>query len=182
MVDVSQWWDRMEVLKSQRDTDVLTNLYNRRAFCELMMDMFEKESQLGYAAVVAVDADRLKQINDIYGHHCGDTYLERIARILRSVDMQHSICARVGGDEFAMLLYGYSTAAQLQHAVTALMEKRDTLGMRLCEGTDVVVRFSVGCAYYPDEGRDYQELMHRADERMYQDKRARRNRPENKQL
>lgn len=174
MMDVSQWWGKLEALKSQRDTDVLTNLYNRRAFYEMTMNLFEKEAQLGYAAVVAVDADRLKQINDIYGHRCGDKYLEQIAIILRSVDMQHSICARVGGDEFAMLLYGYSTAAQLQRAVTSLMGKRDVSVMQLCDGTDVVVRFSVGCAFYPDEGRDYLELIHYADERMYQDKRSRR--------
>lgn len=173
MMDVSHWWDQMEVLKSQRDTDVLTNLYNRRAFYEKVEAVFTQDPNLAHTALVMIDADKLKDINDVYGHEQGDRYLQAIARLFLEMEKTHTICARLGGDEFALLLHGYATQAQLQDALTCLEEKRDQIGMQICENLEVKLRYSIGYAMYPQDGQTCEMLMHCADERMYQDKKHR---------
>lgn len=173
VMDVSQLWGKMETLKNQRDTDVLTNLYNRRAFYEISEKLFQQKEKLGCAAIVLIDADHLKYINDVFGHHQGDRYLESIAKILLTIDTEHTICARLGGDEFTILLYGYDTQEQLQKALESIDGLQDTRCMEVDETTRVPIQFSYGYAIYPEDGVDHGELMHHADERMYQNKKMR---------
>lgn len=173
MMDVSQWWDRMELLKSQRDIDVLTNLYNRRAFYELIETLFEQPDNLKHAAVVMIDADKLKYINDVYGHQQGDQYLAGIAALLTRIETNHSICARLGGDEFTMLLYGYDSQEALQTAILSLLEQRDHALVQIGDEVRMQLQFSIGYACYRKDGIDWQQLIHCADERMYADKKQR---------
>ncbi len=181
MMDVSNWWDRMELLRNQRNIDVLTNLYNRRAFYELMDALFEQPETLKHAAVIMIDADRLKHINDVYGHQQGDRYLSGIAAILSQIAPNHSICARLGGDEFTMLLYGYDSEETLTAAIQSIWVHRDHALVQVREDVQVQIQFSIGYAVYRKDGVDCQELIHCADERMYTDKNQRKERGDQRQ-
>ncbi len=172
MMDISQWWGQMETLKTQRDVDELTQLYNRRGFCERVETLLAQE-EAKWGSFVVIDADGLKQVNDNYGHHQGDQYLKEITGILKELDQEHTVCARVGGDEFTLFLHGYQSREEVEEAIGALQRKRDIRMMRIDAGTEVSVRFSLGYTLYPVEGREYQVLIRRADERMYQEKRER---------
>ena len=173
VTDISLWCEEIHQLKEQSNRDVLTDFYNRRGFCEQLDVLFSKLENIGYAAMLILDADGLKKINDIYGHHIGDEYLRAIEKVIRDSIGENSVCARLGGDEFAVFLYGYSSYQQVDQVVNILKSKRGEAFLRDTLTQNETVEFSVGCAFYPMDGIDYQLLMHVADERMYQEKRKR---------
>ena len=150
----------------------MTNLYNRRGFAENMQKLFEHPEQLGHAAVVMIDADGLKQINDNYGHLIGDIYLNEISKILTDTGGKNSVCARLGGDEFILFLYGHKSSAELKAVLSAFETDGGQHILHTESGLEIPVRFSFGCSYYPEDELSYHELMRIADERMYQSKRS----------
>lgn len=171
--DVSLWWDELNLLRVQSNNDVLTGLYNRRGFSERLNELFQKPQQLGYSVMLMIDADGLKKINDLYGHHLGDEYLRSIAdSILISVKGQ-SVCARLGGDEFAVFVYGCMSLKDAENIVEDLKEVRGKEFISEHSYLSERLEFSIGEAYYPMDGNDYHLLMHIADQRMYEDKRGR---------
>jgi diguanylate cyclase (GGDEF)-like protein len=120
-------------------------------------------------AIVYIDLDRFKKINDRYGHAVGDKVLaksaERIRRRLRDKDL----FARYGGDEFVVMVRGQQAVESIDALVTRLGE-RLRMGMNVGEH-HVAVGASIGIAVYPDDGRELDELIAVADSRMYGEKR-----------
>lgn len=173
VTDVSLWWSEIHLLRQQSNRDVLTNLYNRRGFNERLESLFAEPEKIGYGMMIMLDADGLKKINDIYGHHIGDEYLKKIADVIRESLGENSVYARFGGDEFAVFLYQYSSYQEVENAVQRLREKRGVKFLPDQQEIGESVEFSLGCAYYPMDGTDYHLLMHLADENMYQEKRMR---------
>lgn len=174
VVDVSEWWKELHILRDESNRDTMTGLYNRRGMGQRLDQLFSDAKALGRAAVVMLDADGLKRINDMYGHQAGDEYLKAIGEALTSVPEEHSVCVRLGGDEFLLFLYGYQTYQQVDEGLALVRAKRGTAFRcdQLHEEQETV-EFSMGYVYYPAEGEDYHSLMHLADERMYQDKKER---------
>lgn len=84
--------------------DALTGLYNRRGLDARLERLFAEPEKLGHYAVVMIDADGLKGINDTYGHDKGDEYLRKIADTINAFDPGNSLAARQGGDEFVLFL------------------------------------------------------------------------------
>ncbi len=173
VTDVSLWWSEIHLLRQQSNRDVLTNLYNRRGLNERLESLFAEPEKIGYGMMIMLDADGLKKINDIYGHHTGDEYLKKIADIIRETLGENSVYARLGGDEFAVFLYQYSSYQEVENAVQRLREMRGVKFLPDQQEIGERVEFSLGCAYYPMDGTDYYLLMHLADENMYQEKRMR---------
>ncbi len=172
VIDVTAWWKNLNQVKRQSQRDELTGLFNRRGFYEWMNRLVETPDQLDRAALLMIDADGLKEINDIYGHLMGDQYLKRIAEVLQKRSGEKSVCARLGGDEFVAFLYGFSDAESLEDAILQIKaerEKRESF----TESCVNSVQFSVGAAFYPEESADFHILMKIADERMYQEKKSR---------
>src|SRR5919198_464165 len=129
----------------------------------------------GTASVVVLDLDRLKEINDTYGHEAGDRALRAVGSVLRSTVRQTDLCARFAGDEFIVVLWDCSPenearrVAEVQNAVAAHpFEPRP--------GVRVSLSISAGPARFPDDGTTFEELLAAADERMYHDKAGRRSR------
>ncbi|MGI6029739.1 MAG: GGDEF domain-containing protein [Candidatus Heteroscillospira sp.] len=172
MMDVTDWRNRMSTLQYQSGRDAMTNLYNRRGFAENMQKLFEHPEQLQHAAVVMIDADGLKQINDNYGHLIGDIYLNEISKILTDTGGKNSVCARLGGDEFILFLYGHKSSAELKAVLSAFETDGGQHILHTESGLEIPVRFSFGCSFYPEDELSYHELMRIADERMYQSKRS----------
>lgn len=164
--------EKREISK-ERDTDVLTGLYNRRAFYRLLDSLFKEPKRRQNGLIFAIDLDNLKKINDIYGHEEGDKYIQALAQILQQFDYKNKLAARMGGDEFALFLYGLADMSEGDSVCERLLALRDSRQITLENGDSVTVRFSVGWAFCPQETEDYRELMKEADERMYEDKRRR---------
>lgn len=174
VTDVSQMWKEIHLLRVQSSRDSLTELYNRRGFHERLEILFSAPKKIGNAVLIMLDADGLKEINDIYGHLSGDEYLKQISRIINSAASKNVIAARLGGDEFAVFLYGYDSKEEIERKMRELQERRGEYV--LIQGRKTAVEFSMGWAFYPEDSEDYHEMMHKADEEMYEDKRRRKGR------
>jgi diguanylate cyclase (GGDEF)-like protein/putative nucleotidyltransferase with HDIG domain len=165
---------RFEQSQHELHTDPLTGLANRRSLDR------QFETGLAHAmrtnaciSVVVLDLDRLKEINDTYGHEAGDRALRTIGGVLKSTVRQKDLCARFAGDEFVVVLWDCNPehearrVAELQTAVEAHpFEPRP--------GVRVSLSISAGPARFPVDGTTFEELLASADARMYQDKANRR--------
>lgn len=155
----------LDVNRAQSMRDALTGLYNRRGYEVELARWADNAVRYGWPFTLAlVDIDRFKQINDRWGHAVGDEVLERIghevAQQLRSGD----VAARIGGDEFALILSGAAPGA-----VDTLIGRLDE---RLAEADlPCSVGLSWGRAACPSQTTDPAELYRLADERLYEDKR-----------
>lgn len=81
-----------------------------------MEELFAHQERIGCGALLMLDADGLKKINDIYGHRTGDAYLKRISQVIGSISEEHTVCAGLVGDEFAVFLYGYQSCEEINQA------------------------------------------------------------------
>lgn len=172
ITDVSTWWEEIYSLKEKSSQDILTGLFNRRGFNDMLGEIFSAPEKINYGVMIMVDADGLKKINDIYGHHAGDKYLCRISEIIKNSLGENSVCARLGGDEFAAFVYSCNSLEEIHDLISVLKSKRGEIFINT--KTEIkTVEFSIGYAVYPMDGTNYHLLMNFADENMYQEKRNR---------
>ena len=151
--------------------DALTGLPNRTLLYDRMHDCSCRARRTGDRfALLVVDLNRFKEINDTLGHHIGDLVLQQIARRLTTLLRSSDMIARLGGDEFAILL----SPVLDRFAVTNLSErlKRALEEPLLCKELTLDVTASVGAAIFPDDGTDMTELIQKADVAMYVAKNA----------
>jgi diguanylate cyclase (GGDEF)-like protein len=151
--------------------DALTGLLNRRAFSEQFRNALDDSAQSGEPlAVVVIDLDGFKEVNDRLGHHRGDELLVEVGRRLRSIVGQDAIVARMGGDEFALVLTEHG---DLQGAedVAGRIRKACNDPIELGDQWLSVVA-SIGLALSPEQGRDVDQLLQQADLAMYVAKRS----------
>ena len=152
--------------RRQAATDELTDLPNRREFGHQLRSHLERCQASGESfAVLILDLDRFKEVNDALGHHAGDVVLAQIGPRLRSVLRGDDILARLGGDEFAVLLPGVHAAEGIGLRIARALEERFTV-----DGIEVQVTASVGIAVFPEHGEDADTLVRHADVAMYQAK------------
>lgn len=171
IMDVTTEFQEKQIIAHERDVDLLTNLLSRRAFYREMETLFAKPEVLGNAVFIMIDSDNLKFVNDTYGHSNGDLYLQAIAGILENFPAT-KLAARLSGDEFILLLYGYESRQQLEELISLLYVHRESTYVTFLDDK-ISVKFSAGCAFYPEDGSDYSSLMRLADQKMYIDKRTR---------
>jgi cyclic di-GMP phosphodiesterase len=163
---------RRKLAQSQAEArrDPLTHMRNRRAFDEHLEALVEQAtSREAPVALVLVDLDEFKEINDTRGHAVGDRVLVAVASVLESQARTGEEVFRIGGDEFAVVVRGNAEAAaraaeRFRHAVESF------------EGPDTLPAISAGVASFPDHGPDKEALLKHADEALYAAKRAGRNR------
>jgi diguanylate cyclase (GGDEF)-like protein len=149
--------------------DSLTGLLNRRRFEEEFEGQLAEQQRLGRGgALLWLDLDHFKDINDTLGHRVGDELLKLVAQALRKATRRYSVTARLGGDEFAMLI----PAAQEAEALGAANRLAKVLAAQelAVAGHTVRVGVSVGVALYPDHGTSVRELLAAADAAMYHSK------------
>lgn len=151
--------------------DPLTDLYNRHVFFERLEHQCALYRRAGTAcAVLVIDLDQFKQINDRLGHEMGDVLLVQAAHRMRDTIREIDTIARLGGDEFACIMPGVRTlrqAAALGGKISACMDAPFALGSEM-----VRVGASVGISVCPQHGCDPHTLINRADNAMYRAKRS----------
>ena len=150
--------------------DALTGLPNRKWFRERAEEAVERGQRGQRGAIVLVDLDRFKDVNDTLGHHAGDELLRVVAqRLLASLRTDDTV-ARLGGDEFGLILPGIPDAS---HALELLARVREELAAQIMLDTvPVSVEASFGIALYPAHGTTVERLLQHADAAMYQGKRG----------
>lgn len=149
--------------------DDLTQLPNRRLMeMELSERLAEADRMKRPLAVVFVDLDNFKLINDTLGHHHGDELLKAVAEALKTEVRTYDLLSRFGGDEFVLLLFDLDSAERIHELLKRLIDKLDQ-GFYL-EGDCYPVTASFGVSLYPTDGTTVGELMGNADAAMYQAK------------
>jgi diguanylate cyclase (GGDEF)-like protein/PAS domain S-box-containing protein len=164
-----------QLLQEQTIRDGLTGLFNRRYLDETLPREMSRAKRDGYPlAVMMIDIDHFKQINDTYGHAGGDEALRALAAIFRQSAREGDIACRYGGEEFAIMLPRMSIEAALARA------EKWRLGIESTQVQhgDLKIHFTIsaGVAGYPDHASDYETLIERADLALYASKNSGRNR------
>ena len=166
-----------ETVARESVTDELTGLFNRRRFDEVLDTEVERAKRFGQSmALVLLDIDDFKQVNDTYGHQQGDVVLREVGRVLRESCREIDEPARYGGEELAVVLPGtdlqgaYLLAERVRQGVEALR-----LPLMVAEG-EIQVTASLGVAALPESADDQDGLVAAADAAMYDAKRAGKNR------
>jgi len=154
--------------------DALTNLINRRGFNQIFTERLkEQDTRSGMLAVMFLDIDHFKRINDSLGHDAGDALLKIIAKQIKSETRSHDdVVARFGGDEFCILI-GMHNRDEARHMAQRIMLKmKDPIELA---GRRMVMTTSIGISVFPDDGKSCEELLKNADLALYQSKGAGRN-------
>jgi diguanylate cyclase len=155
--------------------DALTGLHNRRAFNESLDRAVAREDrQGGHFALLLLDIDRFKRLNDTYGHPAGDAVLRHTAQLLKHHLRKSDLAARFGGEEFAVILASTEGGGALHLAEKVRGEVEQ--GRLVFDGARLGVTVSVGVAVWPEDGRDPAALVAAADRALYAAKEGGRNR------
>lgn len=156
-----------EALAQAATTDSLTGLVNREGFNRRVAEELARARRRDEPVhLVMIDLDGFKRVNDRLGHHAGDTALQRVASALRSTSRTEDGLFRWGGDEFVLLIAG-GTNAEARAAAVRHVEAIEAVTIG-----GLTLSASTGIASWPDDARDTEELLRRADDLMYQRKRG----------
>jgi diguanylate cyclase len=161
--------DQLEHNKFLALHDELTGLPNRRLFQDRLTVALERARRAGTkVALLVVDLDRFKQVNDTLGHHVGDLLLRQVGEIFTGRIRNSDTVARTGGDEFSVILEDATDRNSADHVAQSLL--RHLNAPLQLEGHTVWVGASIGVAIFPDDASDMESLCIAADLRMYTEK------------
>ncbi|KZY97083.1 response regulator receiver protein [Oleibacter sp. HI0075] len=167
-------FDEVTTLRKQVVTDPLTGLFNVRHFRKSLEHELERTRRTGMTtALIMVDLDHFKNINDTWGHESGNQVLQTVAQLLQDQTRKLDICCRYGGEEFAVILPSTELMLARQVAERCLNALRETV-IPLDE-TDLQVTASIGVAVADNSAKTAESLIENADECMYEAKRGGRN-------
>ena len=179
MNDVTEAKDYEQALAHQASYDGLTDLANRNLLQDRVVQAIaQARRNAGAVATVFLDVDNFKLVNDSFGHSVGDDMLRVLAKRLRSTVRESDTVARVGGDEFVLVLSGKAPGQAFEADITALMDKLLTRVARpiMLGEREVRPTCSIGVAVFPQDGEDAGTLLRNADAAMYRAKELGRNR------
>ena len=172
--DVTQQKRAEEAITYQAQHDGLTGLANRLLLNDRLSQSLARVGRHGYDfALLAVDLDHFKPVNDQYGHQAGDQVLQEVAQRMRAQTRINDLVARTGGDEFIVLLDGTISEENIKTVankiISAISQPMDFADFQCQIGA------SIGAALYPKNGTDAQSLLMAADQALYRAKQAGRN-------
>jgi len=157
-------------LQRMAQYDQLTQLPNRELLRDRLKDSLTlARTDSGRMALLYVDLDRFKQVNDTHGHAVGDMLLQAVANRLKGCVRETDTVARIGGDEFVVLLHSIH-ASEDADSVAGKIRQVLAQPLRL-DGHSLIIQTSIGVARYPDDGTEEKQLFRHADEAMYVAKR-----------
>ena len=175
---IQRWRDQQKIRSTEllhlAQHDALTGIGNRALF-ELRMAHALKQSRRNASTIglMLIDIDHFKTVNDQYGHAIGDMLLKKAASELKSLSRESDTVIRLGGDEFAIILTNLENqynASTISKKVLSLFDKP-----MLFDNHEIKISVSIGIASFPDDAKDYDELLRKADMALYEVKRKGRN-------
>ena len=169
LMDVTEEIEKRKRIEHERDYDLLTNRYNRRAFERIAQELFDRRDSAlkPVSAMLMMDMDNLKSINDTYGHDSGDTYIRSFADALDVFADENCIIGRRSGDEFYILFYGYPDRETLMGVIRRGWDQIKQKKCEISDGSVVSIGVSGGVAWYPEHSVLFPQLLHYADFAMY---------------
>lgn len=165
MRDISERQRAANKLTEMATTDALTRLPNRHYLMEYLNSLEQSENEHLKLAILFLDLDGFKEINDAYGHAMGDQVLVQVAERLRSALRKEDVIARWGGDEFIVVLSGQAQADNAKVVAEKIVQSMSA--PLILANTDVTVTSSVGIALSGDQNYPPHELLQQADAAMY---------------
>ncbi|KGJ93953.1 diguanylate cyclase domain-containing protein [Colwellia psychrerythraea] len=152
--------------------DELTGLPNRRGLINAFDEQINRATRFNKKVILLmIDLDKFKQVNDLFGHEAGDFTLREAAGRIKSLIRQYDTFARVGGDEFIVLMSEIENTDIVQRKIDQVILKK--IGQTISyQGHSIKIGASVGMAIFPTHGRSIDELTRHADDAMYQAKQA----------
>lgn len=169
--DISERYSMQEALKQMAYYDHLSGLPNRRAFDDRLQDLIDTESQESSLALLLVDGNQFKQINDTYGHDAGDAVIVEMAKRLSTSVRQNDLVARLGGDEIGILLEQIRTHDQIEAIIDRIIKAfKEPF---LYKHATIPIEIALGIALYPQDAQDKKALFIAADNALYESKKTR---------
>lgn len=169
--DISERYSMQEALKQMAYYDHLSGLPNRRAFDDRLQDLIDTEGQESSLALLLVDGNQFKQINDTYGHDAGDAVIVEMAKRLSTSVRQNDLVARLGGDEIGILLEQIRTHDQIEAIIDRIIEAfKEPF---LYKHATIPIEIALGIALYPQDAQDKKALFIAADNALYESKKTR---------
>ncbi|HEY3490678.1 MAG TPA: GGDEF domain-containing protein [Candidatus Deferrimicrobiaceae bacterium] len=160
--------EEVERLANEAQTDGLTGLLNRKTFCARLDKVLERLDRRRPCAVIMLDIDHFKRINDGYGHPAGDEVIRTFAGVIERTVRKGDFAGRYGGEEFVLYMEDVDGAKAMQAAERLRLLIRNI--KYNFSGKEIIVTASMGLACYPDHGILGEELIKNADEALYRSK------------
>lgn len=165
--DVTNTVIEKKVIEYERDHDPLTGLLNRGAFIRKVSGLFENcKEELKTGALLMLDLDNLKYLNDNYGHESGDTYIAKAGQTFQENVPPQAIVSRISGDEFFIFFYGYDSEKEILEHIHALKCAIRQASIFLAD-QEFRLEVSGGISWYPKDSDSFEKLQHFADYAMY---------------
>ena len=169
--DISERKRYQEAVEDLAYRDTLTGLPNRNSFLDrLDLEIAHAKRHGEPLALLFLDMDGFKAINDTYGHHAGDLFLKGVAARLRTCVREEDTVARLSGDEFTIILSRVSSLDNARKVAQKIVQR--LIKAHEIEGAQVTAPPSVGIALFPNDAEDLESLLRRADHAMYRAKQA----------
>ncbi len=168
IVNIDEKKKELQILKEKAVTDSATGVYNKQTTEELIKAFLTGEGKFGKHAVLIIDIDDFKEINDIYGHRVGDAVISALGTELNHIFRASDIKGRIGGDEFMILMKDIEG-----EGIDFIIEKAKAIcqlfgNYKLDENKQIDFSASIGIAFYDMDGETYEELYEAADRALYE--------------
>lgn len=148
--------------------DKLTQIGNRNLFFEMALKYLENSKRKGEKfAIIFIDINKFKEINDSYGHIVGDKVLIEVASRLKNNVREYDLVSRHGGDEFLVLLSNLEEYDNYKKILNRMYDKDQTISVKIDENLALKVNLSIGASFYPKDGDTISKLIEKADFEMY---------------
>jgi len=170
IVDIDKEMKSLKDLQQKSERDALTGLYNKEATQQHIKTLLEESRADCFSAFMIMDLDNFKSVNDTYGHLYGDNLLMETARKVRKYFRSDDIIGRVGGDEFVIFVRDFRSPELIYSRCSLFLEMLNDMLAEMVP--DIAVSCSVGVAMVPEHGNSWMDLYHKADQALYQAKRA----------
>lgn len=167
VVDMTDEIMEKQELERERDMDLLTGLFTRRAFFRSMDALLQQPEKMKTAMLLMTDLDNLKYVNDHWGHEWGDQMLKTVAELFLNAPGSNKLAARLSGDEFVLVIYGAKSRQEIEEYLERLYAEIQETELVMPDGERVKVSLSGGYLFYPEHTGSSRELLKLADQTMY---------------
>jgi len=172
--DITELAEYRRKVENMAFHDPLTGLPNRTLFSQkLSVAIHKAKTNNGMFALMMLDLDQFKAINDTMGHETGDKLLIEVAKRVNDLEKSY-VCARLGGDEFIILVEPLQSRAHVESLSSTLLNQ--IMQVYMIDGSEYFISASIGISYYPNDSDDMNDLLKYADSAMYYAKKSGRNR------